>query len=341
MSTINIALLQQHITAGLVAVQKHPEYELYIYNYTAKEQYEKTWNEITLICRGLILDAAYHVVARPFPKFFNLGELDELQIPELDFEVYEKMDGSLGILYWYNDQPYIATRGSFNSVQAKKANEMLYGAYKDCIPKLECNKTYLFEIIYPENRIVLDYGNQEALVLLAVVETQTGNECLLQDLGFPVVKRYDGIKNIAAIREMNDDTKEGFVIRFADNFRVKIKFKEYLRLHRIITQISSVNIWEYLSTGQSFEEILEKVPDEFYQWVKKMRTRLLEEYNQIEAQCKQDFKVLESRKDTALYFLQCTYPGILFAMLNGKNYAPAIWRMIRPEFEKPFVQVEL
>lgn len=337
MSTINIALLQQNIAEGLVAVQKHPELELYIYNYTAKVQYEKTWNEITLACRGLILDAAYNVVARPFPKFFNLGELEGLQIPQLDFEVYEKMDGSLGILYWHNDRPYIATRGSFSSVQAQKANAMLYGTYKDCIGKLDRDKTYLFEIIYPENRIVLDYGNQKALVLLAVVETQTGNECPLEDMGFPVVKRYDGIKDITSIQHMNDDTKEGFVIRFANNFRLKVKFKEYLRLHRIITQISSVDIWEYLSTGQSFEEILEKVPDEFYQWVKKMRARLLAEYNQIEAQCKRDFKVLESRKETALYFLQCSYPGILFAMLNGKNYAPAIWKMIRPKFEKPFI----
>lgn len=340
MSTINIALLQQNITDGLVAAQKHPELDLYIYNYTAKVQYERSWNEITLICRGLILDTAYNVIARPFPKFFNLGELDELQIPELDFEVYEKMDGSLGILYWHKGQPYMATRGSFTSLQAQKANEMLHGKYKDCLVNLDQDKTYLFEIIYPENRIVLDYGDNEELVLLAIVETETGREFPVKDLGFPVVKRYEGIKDIAAIREMNDDTKEGFVIRFANNFRLKVKFKEYLRLHRIVTQISSVDIWEYLSSGQSFDEVLEKVPDEFYQWVKKIRAGLLEQYSAIEEQCKRDFKVLETRKDTALYFLQCKYPAILFSMLNGKNYAPAIWRIIRPKFEKPFIQAD-
>ena len=340
MSTINIVLLQQNIADGLVAAQKHPELDLYIYNYTAKVQYERSWNEITLMCRGLILDADYKVIARPFPKFFNLGELDELQIPGLDFEVYEKMDGSLGILYWHKGQPYMATRGSFTSVQAQKANEMLHGKYKDYIVNLDQDKTYLFEIIYPENRIVLDYGDNEELVLLAIVETETGREFPVKDLGFPVVKRYDGIKDIAAIKEMNDDTKEGFVIRFANNFRVKVKFKEYLRLHRIVTQISSIDIWEYLSSGQSFDEVLEKVPDEFYQWVKKTRASLLDQYKIIEDQCKLDFKVLETRKDTALYFLQCKYPAILFSMMNGKNYTPAIWRMIRPKFEKPFIQVE-
>ncbi len=340
MSTINISQLQQHITDGLVAVQKHPQLELYIYNYTAKVQYERTWNEITLACRGLILDAAYNIVARPFPKFFNLEELDAAVIPDLAFEVFEKMDGSLGILYWDNDQPYIATRGSFTSVQAQKANTMLYGRYREAIAGLDRDKTYLFEIIYSENRIVLDYGDAEELVLLAIVDTQTGKESPLQELGFPLVKRYDGIKDLSAIRALNDDTREGFVIRFANNFRLKVKFKEYLRLHRIITQISSLDIWEYLSAGASFDEILERVPDEFFQWVKAVRNQLLEQYQAIETQCRADFKVLESRKDTALYFLQCAQPAVLFAMLNGKNYAPIIWKQLRPKFEKPFIQTD-
>lgn len=341
MSTINSNLLQQCIDEGLVAVQKHLEQELYIYNYTARVQYERAWNEITLACRGLILDAAYNVVARPFPKFFNLGEVPAATIPAQAFEVFEKMDGSLGILYWCGDQPYIATRGSFTSVQAQKANAMLYSTYKDAIARLDRNNTYLFEIIYPENRIVLDYGTAEMLVLLAIVETQTGKEFPLQDLGFPQVKKYDGIHDLEAISAMDDDSKEGFVIRFADNFRLKVKFKEYLRLHRIITQISSVDIWTYLSQGQSFAEILEKVPDEFYQWVKATRERLELQYAAIEALCHADFKVLDTRKDTALYFLQCSYPAILFSMLNGKDYAPAIWKLIRPKFEKPFIQTDL
>lgn len=341
MSTIDIALLQQHIAEGLVAVQKHPELELYIYNYTAKVQYDRSWNAITLICRGLILDADYNIIARPFPKFFNLGEQDAAQLPDLDFEVYEKMDGSLGILYWANGLPYIATRGSFTSTQAQKANQLLYGKYHEHIANLDPEKTYLFEIIYPENRIVLDYGAAEELVLLAIVDTQSGTELAPADLGFPVVKRYDGIRDIATISAMNDDTKEGFVIRFADNFRLKVKFKEYLRLHRIITQISSIDIWVYMSSGQPFEAILEKVPDEFYQWVKKTSTGLQEQFREIENQCKQDFKVLNTRKDTALYFLTCTFPAILFAMLNGKDYAPIIWKLIRPKFEKPFIQPDV
>ena len=243
------------ISKNYVRVNKHPEHDLYIYNYTQNAQFERVWNEITLSCRGLILDENWNIVGRPFPKFFNLGEMENQVVPESSFEVFDKMDGSLGILYWINDVPFMASRGSFASDQSDKANEMLHGKYRNSWPLLDKSKTYLFEIIYPENRIVLNYGASEELVLLAVIDTQSGEEFPLEDIGFPLVEKYDGIKDILTLKEMDITNKEGFIIKYANNFRVKIKFEEYLRLHRIITQVSNLNIWEYLKTNQSFEEI--------------------------------------------------------------------------------------
>ena len=95
---INEELLRQMLDERLVMVQKHPHADLFIYNYTNKAQYDRIWNEITLMCRGLILDAGLHIVARPFKKFFNLEELPADEIPDEPFEAYEKIDGSLGIL---------------------------------------------------------------------------------------------------------------------------------------------------------------------------------------------------------------------------------------------------
>ena len=162
----------------------------------------------------------------------------------------------------------------------------------------------------------------------------------LEDIGFPIVEKYDGIKDIGSLAAMNKDNKEGFVIKYSNNFRVKIKFEEYLRLHRIITQVSNLNIWEYLKTNQPIEEVLERVPDEFFNWVKKTKSDLENQYAVIENQCKADFKVLDSRKETALYFLTCQYSGVLFAMLDNMDYSEIIWRMIRPTFEKPFNREE-
>ncbi|CAA9201890.1 hypothetical protein FLACOL7796_03992 [Flavobacterium collinsii] len=328
------------LSKNYVKVNKHPKHDLYIYNYTQNAQFEKVWNEVTLACRGLILDENDNVVARPFPKFFNLGEMENQVLPDCTFEVYDKMDGSLGILYWIDEVPFMASRGSFSSDQSDKANEMLHGKYRNSWSLLDKAKTYLFEIIYPENRIVLDYGVAEELVLLAVIDTQSGEEFPLEDLGFPMVEKFDGIKDILILKEMEVDNKEGFIIKYANDFRVKIKFEEYLRLHRIITQVSNLNIWEYLKTNQSMEEILERVPDEFFDWVKQTKSDLENQYQIIENQCKADFKVLESRKETALYFQTCQYQGVLFAMLNNKDYSVIIWKMIRPIFEKPFNREE-
>ena len=331
-----ISALQQLVADGYINVQQHPSAELFIYNYSPKVQYEKVWNDWTMMARGLILDKHYNTVARPFRKFFNLEEHPPQDIPEENFEVFEKMDGSLGILYWLDNQPFIATRGSFVSEQAAKANALLYQKYLHTFTAFDKTKTYLFEIIYPGNRIVVDYGDTEDLVLLAVIDKETGQDAPLPDIGFRKVKRYDGISDLKTLRGLQEENKEGFVIKFRSGFRVKVKFEEYVRLHRILTRVSTINLWEYLATNQSFEEILEKVPDEFYDWVKQTVSGLQAEYQSIESYCKAHFKVLETRKDTALYFQALKYPSVLFAMLDNRDYAPIIWKMLRPAYERPF-----
>jgi T4 RnlA family RNA ligase len=337
---LNLSNLNQLIQENYIKVQKHPSEELYIYNYTAKAQYDRVWNECTLNCRGLILNQKMEVIARPFPKFFNLGEQEDQYIPNEVFEVYEKMDGSLGVLYWIDNKPYMATRGSFDSHQAVKANELLHSKYAKSLDKLNPQFTYLFEIIYPENRIVVDYGSEEMLILLAVIDTQTGAEQQLVDIGFPIVKKYDGINDIGALKTMEAENKEGFVIRFKSGYRLKVKFEEYQRIHRIVTNVSSISIWEYLRDEKDWGDILERVPDEFYQWVKNTRQQLIDQYQAILNQAQQDYKVLETRKETALYFQTCQYPSVMFNLLTGKRVNETIWKMIRPKFEKPFMNTE-
>lgn len=333
-------LLREMIAEKYVIVKQHPRAELFIHNYTAKTQYEHIWNDCTLQCRGLILNAKGEPVARPFRKFFNLGEIENQHIPNEPFEVYEKMDGSLGILYWLDDEAQMATRGSFGSDQAQKATEMLHTTYAHALPQLDKNLTYLFEIIYPENRIVVDYGKEEKLVLLAIIDTKTGEELPLEDIGFPLVKHYDGIHDLTELKALEEDNKEGFVVKFKSGYRLKVKFEEYVRIHRIVTQVSSVNIWEYLKTGQPLDEILERVPDEFYAWVKATKNQLLADYQQIEQQAKQEFKIFDTRKETAMYFKTCKYPQVMFAMLDGKPHDQFIWKMLRPTYERPFRGVD-
>jgi len=333
------AELQQLITDRYVSVQKHPTADLFIYNYTPKTQYERLWNEWTLACRGLILDGAGNVVARPFAKFFNLSELDPAQIPDEPFTVFEKMDGSLGILYWLNNQPAIATRGSFTSEQARWATALLHNRYAHTFDKLDRTKTYLFEIIYPRNRIVVDYGTRETLVLLAIIDNATGHDETLTNaerIGFPVVPRYDGIADFRTLTALETPNSEGFVVLFERGLRMKIKLAEYVRLHRILTGVSNLAIWEYMAAGKPLDELLDAVPDEFYAWVKQTKAQLESQFQAIEAECRTNFRDHGDRKTNALYYQTQRYPAVLFKMLDGQPYDQIIFKHIRPAFQKAF-----
>lgn len=345
MSDFDLVKIEQLINEGYISKRSHSSGELFIYNYTAKAQYDRLWTPETLQCRGLILDKHGAIAARPLPKFFNLQEYTAA-LPAEPFEVYEKLDGSLGILYWYQDQPYIASRGSFNSDQAIKANQILQSRYAASIAKLNPFFTYLFEIIYPSNRIVVDYGEMEALVLLAVIDTQSGIEYQLEefrDLGFPSARKYDGLKDLKSIANLNEQNKEGFVIKFEGGLRLKFKFSEYVKLHRVLTQVTSKVIWEMLRDRIPFDDILERVPDEFYNWVKETKAGLLAQYQEIEDAAKADFERIiaivdrSDRKEMAKHILTCKNHTILFSLLDGKDYSDYIWRTIKPSHEKPFM----
>lgn len=330
--------LNELVLNKYIKVKKHPEFDLYLYDYSVKTQYERFWNEYTLACRGLIMDNDGTIKARPFPKFFNYGEPGHETLPNESYQVFDKLDGSLGIMYWWNDEPYIATRGSFESEQALKATQWLRTKYAHIVPKLDASITYLFEIIYPSNRIVVDYGDRQELVLIGMIDTKTGKELPLQDIGFTRVKEYDANLSINALQEENEANREGYVLKFESGYRIKVKFEEYVRLHRILTEITTYSIWEMLKEGQSLYSILEKVPDEFYDWVRKVESELNTAYKAIEDQCKLDYKEFATRKETAAYFMTCQYPKVLFFMLDKRDLAPVIWKSIKPQYAKPFIK---
>jgi RNA ligase len=332
-------LLKQYVDKGWVIKQDHPTLPLSIYNYSRGVQYEKLWDPITLECRGLVLDSDGNLIAKPFPKFFNYEEMSPASIPNQPFEVFEKMDGSLGICFFYNDEWHMATRGSFTSEQAIKGKELLtkentkYGM----IP----GYTYLFEIIYPENRIVVDYGGVEKLVVLAVYNNETGIEGSIENMeseGFEVVKKYNGVTDFKTLKETISNDAEGFVIRFKRGMRMKIKGDEYVRLHRILTNFSTTDIWELLRTDGNLNEFLERVPDEFDNWVKGVVSDLQNQFDEIKFKMEIEFTELVDKKEFAEKIIDNPIKSLLFKRLN--SYAPdlndMIWKMIKPKWSKPF-----
>jgi RNA ligase len=344
-------ILDALVEEGWVNRQKHPTYDLYIYNYSQKTQFEKNWSKYTMMCRGLVLDSEGNVIAKPFPKFFNEGEHSPDEIPYGEnFTVTEKMDGSLGIGFWYNEELVVATRGSFTSDQAVFAKKFLDERIE--LPhSFHGNYTYLFEIIYKSNRIVCDYQGETRMTLLAVVDNDEDNlelshefiSRVYDDVFTDVVEQHN-ITDIKNISSLERDNSEGVVIRFESGFRMKVKWEEYVRLHRIVTGVSNKTVWEYLSNNKPFDELVDRVPDEFYDWVKDTEEALVKKYEDRYSSINILFKNQtitshpHTRKDYARWVKSqlSLYHGMLFALYDGKNYDGMIWESIKPTFEKPF-----
>jgi RNA ligase len=346
----DIDLIEKYVVDGLLEKNDHPMFPIAIYNYSRECQFSEKWDAITLNMRGTVLDRSGNLLAKTFPKFFNLEE--GRYTPTEDFDIYEKLDGSLGILFYYESQWIFASKGSFTSSQAIKGFDFLknydYG-------KLHKDYTYLFEIIYKENRIVVEY-DYENLVMIGMIETKTGYEVdlhggdkdlrlknLISNIGFKIVKKYEGVSDYKSLKEIIKDNQEGFVIKFANGDRVKIKGEEYVRLHKLITNFSNVDIWESLSLGKDLTLMLEKVPDEFDHWVRNTIETLMIQYRVREERAKEimNERIKDNeltRKEIAdiLNLETSLNRSLIFSMLDGKDYSKIIWKNIKPVYQKPF-----
>jgi RNA ligase len=361
---ISLEILNKYHEEGLLYKQVHPTLPLTIWNYAEKVQYEGLWDEVTTSCRGLITDNVGKIVVQPFKKFFNYEELvGKGVIPEKGDYVYvqEKMDGSLGILFNYDGEWIMATRGSFTSEQAVMGLEIVKEKY--FLDSWMQDYAYLLEIIYPENRIVVNYGVEKVTFLSAVLngtykwnstdDTELHWSTSLMIFKSNGIHESDVVKTeqhfkfsdelYKSLKEKNETNKEGFVLRFQPgNFRMKIKFEEYVRLHKIMTNLSTTAVWEVLSNGGNMDELLKDVPDEFYDKIKEYEDELKFMFNSLSNDYGIHFRDIQNmmdkvggdRKNFANVAKQYKYPSLLFGMLDGKDVSPIIWKIVKPEFKK-------
>ena len=341
---LDIQVYQDSVNKGYISTQTHPTLPLTIHNYSKSCTWENAWNEATLACRGLITNAETgEVLARPFRKFFNH---DQPGAPVLDLSdtitVTDKVDGSMGILFPLGNGEYaIATRGSFASDQAIRAtkiwNEKYAGVFS---PNPEWS--YLFEIIFPENRIVVNYGDLEDLILLGAVETATGADIPLSlisnDWPGKVVATFPYSTYEEALLAPVRDNAEGFVLlHHSSGERVKIKQEEYIRLHRILTNVNTRSVWELLSAGEDPVATFADAPDEFHAWLKEVIANFDLAFNEIDSAIHSEYEVIFSalpddwgRKEFAMAVSNNPKKAYFFSLLDGKDISESIWWELRP-----------
>jgi len=313
--------------------------DLAIFNYTPKAQYEGRWNVFECVSRGLILNIKTgEVIARPFDRFWNWLEGGRCSSGHI-VNVTEKIDGSMGTLYRVNGEYHIATRGAFHSEQAEWATKFINANFE--LHGLPTELTLVFEIVYPENRIVLDYGNRQDIVLLAARNRFTGEFLpffpnvyeMAYKYGFSLPRTFqfnDIVNIIEKTGAMGLEEGEGFVVEFSDGQRFKFKADRYLELHRLISRLSYKSAVLAVFSG-NVEEYRQRVPEEFLGdfngWVldveKRMaqiRETITEVYGIAPKETRKDFAIWSNKnhRDIAPY---------LFAMLDNKPIEPLMLRM--------------
>lgn len=342
-------LAEQHY----LTMKVHPSMPLRIVNYTAKTQYERLWTNETELCRGLMFGSDNTIVSRPFRKFFNLGETPGQVVPDEPFTAYEKLDGSLGISYIDADGlPSLATRGSFISDQAKRGTEVL----RRMLCEHDLNRlshdcqgyTFLFEIILPENRIVVDYGGREDLVLLTVIETATGIEMpdWAADHAYafarPKTWTYDSLTDVSDATEGPDfDGQEGVVVRFKSGLRLKVKRSEYVRLHRLVTGLTPRRIWGMLKEGDPVGRLFAGTSPGFQAWARGQIDQILAQYRAIADEATAEHgRILATapadRKSYAIQAAKHAHAPILFKLYDQHSPDEIIWKRVKPGAADPF-----
>ena len=274
------------------------------------------WNEHTIIARGLITDLEGKIHARSFAKFFNLGEAPGPALSELPDEtpvVTEKLDGFLGFTYWHepSKQVRVASRGSFKSEYAMYATRWLQTNNKSAtFDVLEQVKySYVFEILYSAQRIVVDNSSRYGLTLLTAFDNETGEELDRQQLEvraklyrWPIVRQYDFAPDgfigndkkhwgplaswVSQIsKKLKGVEQEGFVLHYPlANVRVKIKGDDYCRIHRAVCGLTKRRIWEVLqldNNNAAFLELWKILPKEYQHVAITWRQELINEKNKI------------------------------------------------------------
>jgi RNA ligase len=319
--------LQPHIEKGelIVNVGQGEREGLKLVTYSKTYQYEHNsvdWDPLVKHCRGIIFDTTdtlspYRIVALPFSKFFNYGE-GNIHYPSAGAtidKVFEKVDGSLGICFYWHNKWHMTTRGSLNSDIGVVGQQLLDDVLSyEVGVSLDPQRTYLFEILAPICQIVVKYNKSE-LVALGSRDNRSG-ECLYGRNSILFWPQYAGEYFFNTKEEMVawlNNTKgtefEGFVVHFSDGSIFKFKSEDYMHLHRIIAQFTFKRVLEAVQNGEQ-EEIRKALPEEliaeFDEYVDTINRKVRETVRKVALVVADAPK--ESRKEFALY-LQQFYKG--------------------------------
>lgn len=318
----------------------------------SKSIWNTGWHNLAINCRGKVVDLNTHkVVVYPFNKFFNLNEVKDTQekvvLQKLEnaknIYVTDKKDGTAIIITRYKGHLIVNTNGEFENIQIQYAKRLLNEQYTYFEKNVPEGFTFIFELIHPDNKIVLDYGNEKKLYLLAVRDLKT-----LKLLDYPKLEelarqyhlditesfKYTNLYDfISKASSETNDIKEGWVFRIVlenEDFMFKLKYSEYFKLARVKNIPSLKNIYKLL-LSDNLDDILSVVNSEIkesvlkdieliYEYIEKFKKIIIEKTNfyKVKYQIEQEIKI-EDIKEIVQDLKNNPFSVYILRVLKGFN----------------------
>lgn len=298
-------------------------------------------------CRGMIVhgygrDAK--IVAHPYNKFWNHGEKLAAPIDWASARVFEKLDGSLCIMYFFDGVWQFGSAGtplgggSYNKRENLTFGEMFRRTFEENHmqypnPGYWNSTTFCFEFVSPDNRIVVPYKERK-LILHGARDIARGEfsietlEPLAKQWRWPVVRHFpitSVAEALAAAAELSptDPTQgEGFIVVDGEFNRIKIKSPRYVALHYLrdrTTPRAVINAWKM---GEE-SELLAYYPDESTEIIRRIEAACTEAFNAYSAA-----KHAKDRKEFALMVKDHPWSSLCFKLLNERDPSLEVTRKL-------------
>lgn len=290
--------------------------------------------------RGLTFDKETgSLLRRPLHKFFNLGERssEEEHLFSLSdqHEIFVKLDGSMICPYRVSGGEVIwgtkmgKTEFSYDVAAFVAKNEKYLKFFEYCE---RMGISPVFEWMSPKNRVVIDYGDTEQLVLLAARDKFFGSYINLQEFlkkfetesnKIPVVEYFESGKTLdenlkQKIRQLPSN-QEGVCIRFKSGHYIKLKGESYCLLHRIKSEIEHERGVVTLILEEKADDLKPLLPKEQVELLEKYETAFTSQFNTLWRFCFNEYQRLKvdlnlSKKEYAMAILNedQTVKSVLF-----------------------------
>ncbi len=285
-------------------------------------------------CRGIILDEKdnWKVISRPYDKFFNIEEVRAAKIDWSTAKVWEKLDGSLFTMYWYDNQWMVASSGMPDAL-GNVANHPKMFTFHDLFWNTFANlyklpdpsdkdKCFMFELMTPFNRVVVKHDRYRCVLHGARYIDGDMEEMLPQmhaeKYGWECVKSFplQTVQDVqAAAAALNPLETEGFIVSDMNFNRVKVKSPAYVALHHMISGMSKRKLLEVMRLGE-MPEVLSYYPEWAPTWelIDKKMSALVKEAEEYYS----SIATIEKQKDFAARAKEFRHSGALFAIRSGK-----------------------